>query len=350
MANALHSKIIATLPLISSTALETAGQLSLFDKAAYYFASRYLFDGRGVIIEAGTLFGASTVLLAQGLQDSATTVPIKRPIRAFDRFLLPSNELSKFYPEMPTRQRGDSFKDIFNANTREHSSLIDVIEGDILQHEHDGVPIGLLCLDICKTPEITRHVFATFLPHIDIGTYVLHQDHVHGNLPFNAIAFELFSDYFSRVAEDVSTALFQCVKKVDLDTVNRLLGSRPEGFYCREQEVTMNMAVERSLHRKSRFFMTLCLAMFYRDFRQHAKSTDVFVNALLEYRDVLANLDSVELELVQYYQRLHDRQLSGHLRGIERDATTQRKIAGLPGYRFARSVYRATLGHTRKEN
>jgi hypothetical protein len=177
----------------------------------YRLTSHY-YSGAGVIVDAGAFCGASAYAMAAGFSDNTGIFSKERRIHSYDLFVaddeytrdyLQNNFYTRFdrhgkQVELIRRvASGESFLDIFLFQTQRYENLVEVHPGSILAQKWSGGKIEILFLDICKTLEIQRHVFAEFLPHLIPGrSIVIQQDFHHAWHPYIHVAMEYLDPYF----------------------------------------------------------------------------------------------------------------------------------------------------------
>lgn len=216
-------------------------------------------------------------------------------------FLMKSQKTAK--PSMAGLSLGDSFQHLHTHNLTPHADVarsekLNLMTGDYTSQE----PIEVLCLDVLKSPELTRSCFEIFLPQMILGeSYVLNQDHVHATLPFAISAFSLFSDILTPVGECIHTAAFKYEKAITREEVSARFENAPNWENGPRMIAAIKQAIESSLSDKSRLVYRIALAYAHRRNRSHHEAEAVFLRTHLDERTALATLDQSEADSIQYY-------------------------------------------------
>lgn len=182
----------------------------------HHLAAEY-YTGEGVIVDAGSFLGGSTVALADGLRRNARCRPTvgEKPIHSYDRFEVEEWTRGQFFP-WSTRAES-SFRHLFDENTRPLSDLIQVHAGEITSQEWSGAPIEILFIDIAKYWTICDWVTWQFFPHLIPGkSIVVQQDYLyHQWNSWLHVTMEFYSDYFEYVCDtEINSVAFLNTKKI----------------------------------------------------------------------------------------------------------------------------------------
>jgi hypothetical protein len=145
-----------------------------------YLGDRY-WRGKGIIVDAGSFLGGSTLALASGLRTNLqrrrrSEAPL---IHSYDLFRIEDWTRGIYFAE--SRQAGESLLGAFKGNIAAYSPLVRVHEGDITRSEPPDQPIELLFIDLAKhwrvCDWITEHMFPRLIPGRSI---VVQQDYLWG--------------------------------------------------------------------------------------------------------------------------------------------------------------------------
>lgn len=156
------------------------------------------YRGKGVIIDAGSFLGGSTVALADGLRANlARRRRRERPLlHAFDLFQVEEWTRGTL---MPVEARaGDSTRALFDANIAPYAPLVVTHEGDITARRWGGKPIEILFIDIAKKVETCDWITENLFPHLIPGrSIVVQQDYLyHEWTAWLHVTMEHYSDEF----------------------------------------------------------------------------------------------------------------------------------------------------------
>jgi SAM-dependent methyltransferase len=182
------------------------------------------YSGAGVIVDAGSFLGGSTVALAEGLRRNgrAKREGAAKVIHSFDRFEVEDWTRGKFFPE--TTPAGADFREQFERNIAPYADLVDVHAGDITAHEWSGGPIELLFIDVAKHWTVCDAVTWQFFPHLIPGrSLVIQQDYLyHHWVAWLHVTMEFYADYFEYVCDtEVNSVVFRYTKKIPESVLRR---------------------------------------------------------------------------------------------------------------------------------
>jgi len=182
--------------------LDPIGMIGPEERRALHWIARE-WTGDGAIVDAGSYLGASAFCLAAGVAASGRRArgPV---IHAYDRFRADDEYVAEAITRAarPTA-RGDSYLDLFHAQTARHAELIRAIPGDFLEARWTGGDIDVLFVDIAKTPELNAHLVGEFFPALVPGRSLLVQQdwyhcwhpHIHVTMEYLADEFELADEH-----------------------------------------------------------------------------------------------------------------------------------------------------------
>jgi len=210
---------------------EIPAMLHYEDRKLIYITAKERYGFRGSWIDAGSFVGGSTATAAHGMLCNAALESLSslssRPIHAFDLFEAGHTEallLTEFYGR--SFKEGERFNNLFSQNVGVLQEMIQPHAGDIMQYTWQGADIEVAFVDICKTSNITNHVFREFFPSlIPEVSLVIHQDYIHAFTPWIPIKMALFRDLFVKVAEIGFCVVFTPTAAISRETVDaRLVG------------------------------------------------------------------------------------------------------------------------------
>jgi hypothetical protein len=221
------------------------GMLSRKERDMLYTLARDRFTGSGAVIDAGALFGASTVSLAAGLADREGAEFIRPPLHSYDHFLI-DEAIRAFLLEklQIDRKIGDSFYDLYQRNVEPYCHLISLHRGDLLRQKWTADDIEILFLDVCKSPQLNSHVLQEFLPHLIPGLSVfVQQDYHHPHLPWIHVTMEALNRCFEVETESVADSIV--CRFVNPPTEEELDACITYSFSPTEQVALIDSAIER---------------------------------------------------------------------------------------------------------
>jgi hypothetical protein len=181
--------------------LNAMTMLSTAERALLYWLARDYYIGAGEIVDGGCFVGGSTLSLAHGLIDG-DHVGERPRIHVYDLFASDPYMVEYYFKPLGiTCTSGESFRPIFDANTRAVTSLLQVNQGDICRISWTGAPIEILFIDISKHWSINDVLLTDFFPCLMPGrSVVIQQDFVFEWCPWLAVTMEYLADYFEYVA------------------------------------------------------------------------------------------------------------------------------------------------------
>jgi hypothetical protein len=188
--------------------------LSEQERRLLYWLASNRYSGVGAIVDAGCFLGGSTLALAEGLRRNPARPPGQK-IDVYDLFDVDPYMAETFFREVGPG-RGESFRALFDENTRDVRDLISVHEGDLARLGWTGDPIEILFVDIAKSWEVNDVLVRDFFPSlIPERSVLVQQDFVWGECPWIAITMEHLADYFEQVAYvEYATVVFVCRKPI----------------------------------------------------------------------------------------------------------------------------------------
>jgi len=206
---------------------QARAQLSMSDRQAYFFAAKQFIKNGGVLIDAGTLAGGTSVALAAGALSSGIRLPERPFLHAFDQFLCDWATPEFFMGNFGGKWKsGDNFRHIYEDVVKPFAQHIVIHEVDLTSPiKWEWGEIGVLGIDVWKTPEIAFSTSCMFFPHLKPGAVVLHQDYQHIWLPWIHTMMEALSDYFDPIyyTRQGGTAVFSVKKRVSMEAIQQAI-------------------------------------------------------------------------------------------------------------------------------
>lgn len=163
---------------------------------------REQYSGKGEIVDLGCWLGSSTIALAKGLEANRRVIAGKHKVHAYDEFIW-RDWMNLTFAGAALGDRflpGDSFLDLFYAQTEKWTNDIEVHAGDLVEIDWIGRPIEFLFVDVMKNWKLTHAVLRKFFPFLVPGVSVVqHQDYAHCYTPEVALVMHRLRDYFEPV-------------------------------------------------------------------------------------------------------------------------------------------------------
>lgn len=198
-------------------------------KLLYNVADKY-FTGRGVIIDAGLMCGASSMLFGRAIQRRPG--PRRRVIVAIDRAIAEPGAVRFIIGHVPgeTIRVGDSFAHVIENFVEDVRDVVDLRIGDI---EKVGANITkiveILFLDVLKAQSVADFCMRTYFPLLSAGSFVLQQDYFTDSLPWIREQQEhlFLTKRFSYIGEVGPTAIFLCRRRPTQESCIEACGPFP---------------------------------------------------------------------------------------------------------------------------
>ena len=181
------------------------------------------YTGAGVIVDAGSFLGGSTVALADGLRRNRQWRPTgAKPIHSFDRFEVEDWTRGIYFPD--STPLGANFRDQFERHIAPFADLVEVHAGDVTTQEWSGGPIEILFIDLAKHWNVCDWVTWQFFRHLIPGrSLVIQQDYLyHHWVGWLHVTMEFYADYFEYVCDTgVNSVVFLNTKKIPDSVLRR---------------------------------------------------------------------------------------------------------------------------------
>lgn len=182
------------------------------------------FEGLGEVVEIGAFAGSSAIAIMQGIRKTRH----KKKLHVYDAFLFPKNDLEPIYRKMMPHQKGDSFREEFDFQTREWRDSMVVVEGDASRQKWEGGPIEFLHIDCSVSREFHEAIALEFYPHLVQNGIVAHQDYDYGRAPFIAEIMAALGDAFKPIQHVITTKYFRCQKTLSREEIAAALAIKEQ--------------------------------------------------------------------------------------------------------------------------
>ena len=193
-------------------------QVSAWELRFLYLLGRHRLTGKGKVIELGSGGGGSTYALALGLQENPDFDKKTNKLHAyFFRVGKGTFASPKFFSAGKAPEDSNSFLDDFKDKLKPFMDFIEIHPGDIWQTSDpdDHSPIEFLHVDIAKTARVFRCVAERFLPRLEPGAVLLHQDFASPRLPWLHYSTGLLLPYIDIAGPPIrSTLAFEVIKPI----------------------------------------------------------------------------------------------------------------------------------------
>ncbi|WP_406423652.1 class I SAM-dependent methyltransferase [Streptomyces sp. NBC_00873] len=202
-------------------------QVSAWELRFLYLLGRHRLTGEGKVIELGSGGGGSTYALALGLQENPDFDKKTNKLHAYDFFRVGKGTFAseKFFSAGAAPEDTNSFLDDFKDKLKPFINFIELHPGDIWQTSdpEDHSPIEFLHVDIAKTARVFRCVAERFLPRLEPGSVLLHQDFASPRLPWLHYSTGLLLPYIEIAGPPIrSTLAFEVIKPIPQDVLRAI--------------------------------------------------------------------------------------------------------------------------------
>jgi hypothetical protein len=182
------------------------------ERLLLYGLAKNYYRGCGIIVDAGTLVGASTACFGQGIIDNpeVNNTRNRKLIHAYERGIV-NKTMPYFFQrkgitgDFPV---GSSFEHILKELTKPWQHMINYHVGDICSEQPLNEEVEILFLDVLKSPDINWYCTRTFFPLLRPGSIIIQQDYFQDRLPWIQVSMEHFTPYMEFAGEVQCTAVF----------------------------------------------------------------------------------------------------------------------------------------------
>jgi tetratricopeptide (TPR) repeat protein len=214
-----------------------------------YYLARDYYQGKGVIVDAGSFVGRSAWFLATGLKENPHLGNQPQPrIDCFDNFIVNDDLTTKALKEVfgRTLALGESTRFLFDRATTPVAEWLNVCEGDFHTYPWEPKPIEILFVDIAKLPSLNRRVVELMFPQLIPGvSLVIHQDYHHPWLPHIHLTMEYLHEYFEIVEPKIDdSTVFLLTRPIPPEELQIAAGIRLTWEFPRKLEL-MERAIAR---------------------------------------------------------------------------------------------------------
>ncbi|MER6235684.1 class I SAM-dependent methyltransferase [Streptomyces clavifer] len=220
-------------------------QVSAWELRFLYLLGRHRLTGAGKAIELGSGGGGSTYAFALGLSENPDFDRQLDRLHAYDFFRVGKGTFAseKFFSAGVAPEDSNSFLDDFKAKLTPFIDFIELHPGDIWQTSdpEDHSPIEFLHVDIAKTARVFRCVAERFLPRLEPGSVVLHQDFASPRLPWLHYSTGLLLPYIEFPGPPIrSTLAFEVVRPIP----RHVLRAIAEDSFSTDRKLELMSAVQ----------------------------------------------------------------------------------------------------------
>lgn len=189
------------------------GQISPMECKMLYGLAMECWSGQGDIVEIGSLYGKSTSCLARGMRDNSAPEKPGR-LHAFDRWMA-DDENAYMLGQLPDGFRG-SFREFFDANTKDMEDWIIPHEGDAASGEWGRRTIEILFIDCSVSKEFHEALFRKFYPYLVDGAILIHQDFFLYRSYYLPLMMAKLSPYFDELGNMDTSMMYQKRREIPL--------------------------------------------------------------------------------------------------------------------------------------
>ncbi|MET9881304.1 class I SAM-dependent methyltransferase [Actinacidiphila glaucinigra] len=202
-------------------------QMSDWEQKFLYLVARHHVNGTGALVELGSGGGGSTYAIAKGLRENPAFDEKKGRLHAYDFFRVGKGTFAtqRFFKAGKAPEGGNSFREDFEAALAPFMGFVEVHAGDIwnTSDPQDKSPIEFLHIDIAKTARVFRCVAERFLPRLEPGAVVLHQDFASPRLPWLHHSTGALLPYIEIAGAPIrSTLVFEVVRPIPAELLERI--------------------------------------------------------------------------------------------------------------------------------
>lgn len=174
--------------------------LESFEVSLLYVLARDHYSGSGHIVDAGCLFGLSTIALASGIRQNPNGLQQTLPIQSFDLFEV-NPPYDKFAEDFHTFGATSNALGTFLEFNSRNLDLVLPHQGDFKNWDWKSeFPIELIFNDLSKSVDLNNHMFQTFVSKMIPGKgFLFQQDYVHFAEWWIAVSMEYFADEFEEL-------------------------------------------------------------------------------------------------------------------------------------------------------
>lgn len=149
-------------------------------KVLKFLAAHEMPDAR-TVVDLGSGAGSACLAMAEGFSRRGGAFP---SIHAYDWFSVGPGHFATDKFKAISAPGDASFLEDFKHFLRPYIDHITIHSGDIKQERWNKGKIDILFVDLCKDLPIFNHVAAEFFPHIEAGSFLVHQDFSRPRLPW----------------------------------------------------------------------------------------------------------------------------------------------------------------------
>lgn len=192
---------------------------TLEERLALFRLAREHADGRGVIVDAGTFLGASTVCFSLGLKSRMNLAPPRPQLLSFDLALcdhVVAPIINWHFPNDPPLAAGDTFAPLLERLLEPYAPWLTLSIGDIRQTLTTlDRPVEIFFLDCAKLASVNEHLMRVVLPHLVPGhSVIIQQDYFHEWLPWLHVSMGVLKDHVAYIGGAGTSAFFLVTQEI----------------------------------------------------------------------------------------------------------------------------------------
>lgn len=206
---------------VPSEVIAYPGMTTPREKGMLFWLAKNVFEGKGLIVDAGLFLGASTNAFATGIKANPAVAgrmvggeklihsyDIAIWVKSMDHYL--ETEATKRALKGRNIDHGENFFPILRELLAAHLDLVEFRIGDIVTLASADRPVELAFYDCLKTPDREAAAFRAFAPHYIPGrTIVIQQDYFYESATALKIRQEFLSPYFEYLGAEATSAVFR---------------------------------------------------------------------------------------------------------------------------------------------
>ena len=183
------------------------------------------YQGRGDIVEFGSLVGPTTRALAKGLANNQRVEQKQARITTCGDFTYNlDSQKNAIADRVPF---GASTLPIVTDAVSAHLDLVNIVDMASNRVRWCGRPIELLVLAGIHTPQINAHTLAEFVPHMPVGESIIyHREYARPYRPWVSFVYAYLKDNFQILKYLNGAAILRYTKAVSKSDISKIVENR----------------------------------------------------------------------------------------------------------------------------
>jgi len=223
--------------LIADRVGSDASMLSAAEVSVVYSLLRVAAPKTARVAELGTYLGGTTCVFGEALRKLGGAGCIE----VYDFFQHNRTSRRKLV-DHPLFDEDDFFA-IWQHNTQAFADLLEVHRGDLrITASHSVEPLWMLYVDVVKSAVLIEPVMRSFLPRLQVGGFLVHQDYYHWQSPWVVYSTERVMEYFDVIGTVSNTMIVLQLRSeippdvLRVDDIGDLSWDEKDRLFCRAIE------------------------------------------------------------------------------------------------------------------